>query len=305
MLWIDTEQSEDSTQDILVNRIMRMADAAELRVGRAESAGQTPQSGWSNAPEALVEESKSQTQRSCWSEGRGGELLTAINLRSESWDRRMDLIEGAMQITAPQLMIFDGVRDVVSDINDGVGAQLAIERLMQLASAHNCCIVCVLHQNKAAEDKSLRGALGTELQNKSFETYECRKEEDRTFTISQTATRKYDIADKLRFMVTADGLPEALAPAASTAQESAPAPFKPLCSRYLDENRHFLISDIFRDAFSGEEALKFRELERKVRALTGIESYTTYNQLLANAIRSGVLCCQQTDNGKIYRPGSC
>jgi hypothetical protein len=68
----------------------------------------------------------------------------------------------------------------------------------------------VLHQNKAVEDKTLRGALGTELQNKSFETYECLKDPDtRIFTVRQTATRKYDIPSKQQFCISPEGLPVA------------------------------------------------------------------------------------------------
>ena len=77
-----------------------------------------------------------------------------------------------------------------------------------MAAEYKTCIVCVLHQNKAAEDKTLRGALGTELQNKSFETYECKKDpETRIFSIQQTATRKYDMPNKIQFCVDKEGLP--------------------------------------------------------------------------------------------------
>ena len=108
----------------------------------------------------------------------------------------------------PDLVIFDGIRDVVGDINNYTEAQTVLDKLLSLASWSRACIVCVLHQNKALEDKTLRGALGTELQNKSYETYECLKDPDtRLFTLRQTATRKYDITDRLEFSVNAEGLP--------------------------------------------------------------------------------------------------
>ena len=110
----------------------------------------------------------------------------------------------------PDLVIFDGIRDVVGDINNYTEAQNVLEKLLSIASWSNACIVCVLHQNKALEDKTLRGALGTELQNKSYETYECQKDPDtRIFTLRQTATRKFDITQRLEFSVDQDGLPVA------------------------------------------------------------------------------------------------
>ena len=167
VVWIDTEQSADSTHEILRDRIgvMTGAEASD-------------------------------------------ELYHVFNLRQVRWQDRMTLVLSAIAICMPDLVIFDGIRDVVGDINNYEEAQNTIGQLLKAASEFKTCIVCVLHQNKAAEDKTLRGALGTELQNKSFETYECKKDpETRIFSIQQTATRKYDMPNKIQFCVDKEGLP--------------------------------------------------------------------------------------------------
>ena len=167
VVWIDTEQSADSTHEILRDRIGAMmgAEASE-------------------------------------------EAYHVFNLRPVRWQDRMTLVLAAIAICTPDLVIFDGIRDVVGDINNYEEAQNTIGQLLKVASEYKTCIVCVLHQNKAAEDKTLRGALGTELQNKSFETYECKKDpETRIFSIQQTATRKYDMPNKIQFCVDKKGLP--------------------------------------------------------------------------------------------------
>jgi len=167
VLWIDTEQSEDSTHEILTTRIGTLC-------------GGVPDD----------------TE------------LIAYNLRRYNWEDRLSLVTDSIALHKPELVVFDGIRDVVGDINDYNAAQTVISRMLSVASWSNACIVCVLHQNKAIEDRTLRGALGTELQNKAFETYECRKDSDtRIFTLTQTATRKYDISSRLNFTVTSDGLP--------------------------------------------------------------------------------------------------
>ena len=167
VVWIDTEQSADSTHEILRDRIGAMMD---------------------------VEASE--------------EAYHVFNLRQIRWQDRMTLVLAAIAICMPDLVIFDGIRDVVGDINNYEEAQNTIGQLLKVASEYKTCIVCVLHQNKAAEDKTLRGALGTELQNKSFETYECKKDpETRIFSIQQTATRKYDLPNKIQFCVDKKGLP--------------------------------------------------------------------------------------------------
>ncbi|MBO5361834.1 MAG: AAA family ATPase [Paludibacteraceae bacterium] len=167
VVWIDTEQSEDSTHEILCHRIGSL-------IGQA-------------IPE---------------------EQYYVYNLRRDNWQDRLHWAEMCIVQHKPDLVIFDGIRDVVGDINNYTEAQTVLDKLLSLASWSRACIVCVLHQNKALEDKTLRGALGTELQNKSYETYECQKDLDtRLFTLKQTATRKYDIGAKLEFTVNADGLP--------------------------------------------------------------------------------------------------
>ena len=167
VLWIDTEQSEDTTCEILRDRIGAM-------IGEAPS----------------------------------DEMYHVFNLRQIQWQDRIELVLVAIANCQPDLVIFDGIRDVVGDINNYDEAQRVIGQLLAVASTFHTCIVSVLHQNKAAEDKTLRGALGTELQNKSYETYECAKDADtRIFTIKQTATRKYDMPNKVQFIVSAEGLP--------------------------------------------------------------------------------------------------
>lgn len=166
-VWIDTEQSEDTTCEILRERVGAMT-------------GKIPDEN----------------------------LYHVFNLRKIGWKDRMTLVLSAIAICKPDLVIFDGIRDVVGDINDYTEAQHIIGQLLKVASEYKTCIVCVLHQNKAIEDKTLRGALGTELQNKSYETYECSKDPDtRIFTIKQTATRKYDMPNKIQFCLDKGGLP--------------------------------------------------------------------------------------------------
>ena len=167
VLWIDTEQSADSTHEIL-----------SLRIGK------------------LIEQEVPNDQ------------YFVYNFRQDNWQDRLSLVLACISKHQPDLVIFDGIRDVVGDINNYQEAQTVLGKMLSIASWSNACIVCVLHQNKSLEDKTLRGALGTELQNKSFETYECQKDPDtRIFSMHQVATRKYDITQKLEFTVDQEGLP--------------------------------------------------------------------------------------------------
>lgn len=181
VLWYDTEQSEESTQDILRNRIIPMVK------------GDTNLTNLTNK--------ESETLKNLM------ENFDIFNVRAEGYDQRLPMLEAAVRHYHPDLVILDGIRDLVADINDGVVAQDCIERLMHLASDERCCIVCILHQNKSVEDRNLRGWIGTELKNKAFEVYECAKSSERIFSWGQTDTRKYDILDTLKFAVNDNGIP--------------------------------------------------------------------------------------------------
>ena len=169
VLWYDTEQSDESTKDILCQRVCQMTGIQQ---------NQFP-----------------------------SEQFDVFNVRQDPVTERLPMLEAAVRYRRPDLVILDGIRDLVNDINDGVVAQNVVERLMHLAAECHCAMVCVLHQNKSVEDRNLRGWIGTELKNKAFEVYECVKSSGRIFTWAQTDTRKYDIPDGLSFSVNDDGIP--------------------------------------------------------------------------------------------------
>ena len=241
VLWIDTEQSDQSTQDILRNRLIPMVCG----------------DGGETFPEHLYD---------------------IFNVRTESWQERLPLLLAAIDMCRPDLVILDGVRDLVDDINNGQLAHDVTERLMQVAQQARCCIVCVIHQNKAAEDRTLRGSIGTELTNKAFEVYECEKMmPSRTFVLTQKLTRKYDITDSLYFTVDDRGLPHQVGASATTTQSQS----KPDASL------------LFRQVLAGHERLSGDELRSKVMAMAGMTSFKAYGLLLEKVLKEGIILLQK------------
>ena len=278
VLWIDTEQSDQSTQDILRNRLIPMVVSSPPKLGgvrgglneRTDSlvqttppAGTPPDSGGESFPEGLYD---------------------IFNVRTESWQERMPLLLAAIDLCRPDLVILDGVRDLVDDINNGQLAHDVTERLMRVAQQARCCIVCVIHQNKAAEDRTLRGSIGTELTNKAFEVYECEKMmPSRTFVLTQKLTRKYDITDSLYFTVDDRGLPQQVGAPVTTAQTSSVPD----------------ISLFFRQALTGHERLSGNELRSMVMAAMGMTSFKGYGLLLEKMLKEGVIL-QQKEKRRIW-----
>lgn len=260
VLWYDTEQSDESTLDILKNRVMRMV--------------------------------------------RGDPGFDIFNVRGVEWKERRAMLSEAVAHCRPDLVIVDGIRDLVNDINDGVLAQEVMEELMHMATEHNCCIVCVLHQNKGSEDHNLRGWIGTELTNKAFEVYTCEKlMPQRVFTLMQTMTRKYDIEQTMFYEVGADGLPATTEATVTSVERPTP-----LNSEYIiqsadsPEGWQFDVPRLFMDAMRGEMEVGGSELRQRVMQLSGLNSWKVYNDLLSKAMTQRVLD-KSTKNGRIvYTP---
>ena len=269
VLWYDTEQSDESTKDILCQRICQMTGIQPSQFPADE--------------------------------------FNVFNVRQKPVAERLPMLEAAVRYRHPDLVILDGIRDLVNDINDGVVAQNVVERLMHLASEERCCIVCVLHQNKSVEDRNLRGWIGTELKNKAFEVYECAKSSERIFAWSQTDTRKYDIPDKLKFAINEDGIPyrcteEQLLEAQYQAQRKAAeerqksgdnsklTPFNP---KYVvgKDNHHtqFDVQLLFGDAMDTGKVYTEEELMNAVGLLSNIATQKILKEQIDKALKQGII----------------
>ena len=175
VLWIDTEQSKQSTQEILRDRIVPLCQR-ELPEGE-------------EMPDINAQ-------------------LFSFNLRGYGYERRSRMVEVAIRGILPDMAIIDGIKDMMTDINDAVQATLIMEKLMALAQATNCCIVCVLHQNKSQQDHNMRGSIGTELTNKAFEVFQCDCIEAKgVMKVSQTFSRKERMKQNLYYRIDEQALP--------------------------------------------------------------------------------------------------
>ena len=258
VLWYDTEQSDESTQDILKNRVLPMIKTKE---------------------------------------GTGDGLFDVFNVRAVEWKERRTLLGEAVTQYNPDLVVVDGIRDLVNDINDGVLAQEVMEELMKLATDKKCCIVCVLHQNKGSEDHNLRGWIGTELMNKAFEVYACEKMmPQRIFKIEQTLTRKYDIEQTMYFEVNTDGLPcnaVSMPMQGLQGRETDGNDFPQLNTDYIhrhdDGSWQVDVHRLFSDAIGGKQQVTGSDLRTQVCELCNIRSWKFYNSLLEKAVNESVI----------------
>jgi hypothetical protein len=93
------------------------------------------------------------------------ENLRFLDLRSFNPTARINIIEALLNHESWDLIVLDGLRDVVFDINSSEEATNIITKLMTWSVDYKCHVATVLHQNKGNND--VRGHLGTEAINKS------------------------------------------------------------------------------------------------------------------------------------------
>jgi hypothetical protein len=259
ILWIDTEQSQQSTQEILRDRIGKMNE------------------GITN-PDIQADELQIRQN--------GSEALFAFNLRGMGYEVRRRMVEVAVQTVKPDLAIIDGIKDLMTDINDAVQATLIMEQLMALAKQQNCCIVCVLHQNKSEADRNMRGSIGTELTNKAFEVFQCEYlERHEVFRVSQTYSRRQRMRQDLCYRLSDKGVPE---PCDAPQKQPRDALGRWTASSPQPQSVTDL-KKLFNEAMEGRTQRPFNELMAVALKKCGVTDAQAYYALVREAEQQGVI----------------
>jgi len=97
---------------------------------------------------------------------RNTKCLDVVALRKFKPDERLKLVEyGIYNTENLGYVVIDGIRDLVSSINDEEAATMLTSKFLKWTEELNIHIIVVLHQNKGNEN--VRGHLGTEVVNKT------------------------------------------------------------------------------------------------------------------------------------------
>ena len=107
--------------------------------------------------------------------------LKAFCLTGMSRKERLNAIVQSMdkfyyQYGGIQLVVIDGIADLVKSANDEAESVAVIDELYRLAGIYNTCILCVLHF--VPNGLKLRGHLGSELQRKAATILSIEKDEE-------------------------------------------------------------------------------------------------------------------------------
>jgi hypothetical protein len=135
------------------------------------------------------------------------ENLYVYYLRSLTPAERIQFIEIEIYNTpSVGFVVIDGIKDLVSSINDEREATMIASKLLKWTEERNIHIVTVLHQNKG--DNNARGHIGTELVNKAETVLSVTVvENDKEVSIVEPLECRNREPESIAFSITDDGLP--------------------------------------------------------------------------------------------------
>jgi hypothetical protein len=163
--------------------------------------------------------------------------LLVFSLRQFNPAERVKLIEVLINhFKDAFLVIIDGIRDLVFDINNISESTILTSKLMSWSKENNIHIINVIHQNKS--DNNARGHLGTELTNKSDSVISVASVDSKTSVVKAVKTRDMEF-NTFSFEVDSDGIPFLLDNTTGQVTKKTRKIFT-MENISLDEHRNFL-----------------------------------------------------------------
>ena len=184
--------------------------------------------------------------------------LITYGLRKKSPKKRQELVEFAIRNT-PNLgfVVIDGIRDLITSINDEGESTEITSKLMELTEVYNFHAIVVVHENPGS-DKA-RGHLGTELMNKAEAVIAVTVDsENPNISIVTPAFCKNMNFEPFAFEISPEGIPIIIE--SYTVSQSKKVTFD-ICA--LDNEKRF---EIFKDTFSTRSEINRGDLVIAIKA---------------------------------------
>lgn len=114
------------------------------------------------------------------------EHFHAYHMTELSRKERLETIRTSLDVNfhqhnGIQLVVIDGVADLIRSANDEIESIDVVDELYRLAGFYHCCIICVLHF--LPNGTKLRGHIGSELQRKAAGILSIEKENDQDYSV--------------------------------------------------------------------------------------------------------------------------
>ncbi len=196
------------------------------------------------------------------------ERIKYFALRKYSVEDRIGMIDHKIRNTpAVGLVIIDGIRDLMLDINSPREATLIVNYLMNWTEEFNLHLHTVIHQNKG--DENARGHIGTEINNKSETVLRVEKDKNDDAISTVEAVYIRDVSfPPFAFRINEEALPELINDYVPTPEAKGNEAWNPYHDISEDTHRsaldsafpspetllrHGELMDALRDAYADED----------------------------------------------------
>ena len=196
---------------------------------------------------------------------------------------RFDIIQRDIEHEHPDLVIIDGIADLIYNYNDVIESQDVVNKLASIANKHNCCIVVVMHQNKGQNDKNMKGHLGTMLFQKCSDVFNVEKCGS-VFVASHAVSRHRNCED-IAFKLDANAVPM---DAVADRQLQVELERQQDKAKFLEQ-----ISLCFKDVTAGLKRSVIVKMIQEKLGYANRKSYEMFNQ----AVKLGIL---KTEDNRHY-----
>lgn len=228
-----------------------------------------------------------------------------FNVRALTCEERREKLPLAIKTYRPDIVIIDGIADLLPDINDGPKATELMEQLLHLADEFDCNIVIIIHLNRTGEKSNLRGWLGSVMLQKSYDVFVCGKVFGTSvLSVELSTSRRVHLDKTLYYQVDAEGIPYTTdKPDIQPREENGRFAPKNRDNRNTDSfNRDYLIDNpdseqgwtwnlqkLFSDAMAGKAMAGSDELMTAVQRLGNIRQKQYYYRVLDEAESKGII----------------
>ncbi|WP_242083176.1 AAA family ATPase [Aestuariivivens sediminis] len=186
------------------------------------------------------------------------EKLYLYHLRALEPSERLKVIEAVIYANDNLgIVVIDGIRDLVTSINDEGQATMICSKLLKWSEERNILIIVVLHQNKGND--FARGHLGTELINKAELVLSVTKQKSNEAISIVKAEYSRDIEPEPFSFTIIDGLPVAVE---DFVENTANTHRQKKLKDHTDEDKLRLLGDVFSD----DTGLMYGELKNQIKS---------------------------------------
>lgn len=208
--------------------------------------------------------------------------LNVLCLREYTPEQRKSIFELAVEYYNPQLVILDGVADLVDDVNNPGASSEVVTLLLRLTKEKNIHIMTIVHTNPGADKP--RGHLGSDVMRKAEGLYIVKSDGD-TSTVKVERCRDIAVND-FAFFIDSTGLPQL-----TEIQRTTPKGEK--------------LSELFDHIFEDAKTMSYTELTDKIIEVCNIK-IAMAKRKISTALTQSVICKnsvnmyyrKQTENGE-------